>query len=151
MSRDGTIACLSGSGQNARSLILYTPDWKQQTIALAMPRFTQSGDAYFSPDGKLLSVAGATGAGADGHPEQYGTDIVTVRDASILVLLGHGPRGLSAPQIGRPVETPCSGPADRRRHGAPGCDVPRRPCGGGDRAHHRDLILAMDRVTAGGR
>jgi hypothetical protein len=92
ISRDGTVACLSGSGQNARSLILFTADGKQQTIALAMPRFTQSGDAYFSPDGKLVTVAGATGAGADGHPEQYGTDIVTVRDASIRRLAVDGVR-----------------------------------------------------------
>jgi hypothetical protein len=92
MRRDGTIACLGGSGQNVRSLILFAPAGKQQTIDLAMPRFAQSGDAYFSPDGKQVTVAGATGAGADGHPEQYGTDVVTVRDGSIRRLAIDGVR-----------------------------------------------------------
>ena len=84
MSRDGTIACFGSSGgQNARSLILFTPDGKQQTIQLATPRFNQEGDAYFSRDGATLTVAGVTNAGSQGQPEQFGTDLVTVKDGSI--------------------------------------------------------------------
>ena len=78
--------------QNGYALLLFTPDGKQQTIQLATPRFALVGDAYFARDGKQLAVAGATGAGADGHPEQYGTDLVTVADASISRLAIDGVR-----------------------------------------------------------
>jgi len=91
MGRDGTIACFSPR-QNGYSLILFSPDGKQQTIQLATPRFALIGDAYFSRDGKQVGVAGATGAGTDGHPEQYGTDLVTVADASISRLAIDGVR-----------------------------------------------------------
>ena len=91
MSGDGTIACF-GPRQNGYALLLFTPDGKQQTIQLATPRFAMVGDAFFSRDGKQLAVAGATGAGADGHPEQYGTDLVTVADASISRLAIDGVR-----------------------------------------------------------
>jgi hypothetical protein len=84
MSRDGTIACFPrGGAQNSRSLSLIAPDGKATTIALAMPRFTQYGDAFFSPDGRQLTVAGATSVGSDNQPEQYGTDLVKTSDASI--------------------------------------------------------------------
>ena len=92
MRGDGTIACLGGSGTNSRTLILFAPDGKQQTIQLAMPRFTQDGDAYFSRDGKQVTVAGATAVGANGQPEQYGADLVTVADASISRLAIDGVR-----------------------------------------------------------
>jgi hypothetical protein len=91
MRRDGTIACFAPR-QNGYTLLLFTPDGKQQTIELATPRFALVGDAYFSRDGMLVTVAGATAAGADGHPEQYGTDLVTVRDASIRRLAVDGVR-----------------------------------------------------------
>jgi len=91
MRPDATIACLAPR-QNGYSLLLFTPDGKQQTIELATPRFAVAGDAYFSRDGTLLTVAGATVAGAEGHPEQYGTDLVTVRDASIQRLAVDGVR-----------------------------------------------------------
>lgn len=84
MARDGTIACFPGGGaQNSSSLSLIAPDGKVTTIALAMPRFTQYGDAYFSQDGRQLTVAGATSVGSSNQPEQYGTDLVTTSNASI--------------------------------------------------------------------
>ncbi len=91
MAPDGTIACF-GSRQNGSSLILFSPAGKQQTVPLATPRFAVAGDAYFSRDGKLVTVAGATAVGADGHPEQYGTDLVTAADASIRQLAIDGVR-----------------------------------------------------------
>jgi hypothetical protein len=91
MRPDGTVACFAPR-QNGYSLLLFAPDGKQQTIELATPRFAMVGDAYFSRDGMLVTVAGATAAGADGHPEQYGTDLVTVRDASIRRLVVDGVR-----------------------------------------------------------
>jgi hypothetical protein len=82
MSRDGTIACFAPR-QNGYSLLLFNPDGKQQTVELATPRFALVGDAYFSRDGKQVTVAGATGAGANGSAEQFGTDLVTVSNGSI--------------------------------------------------------------------
>jgi hypothetical protein len=60
-------------------------------LSLAVPRFNFVGDAYFSPDGSLLTVAGATGVGDNSpqsgntspKPEEYGTDLVKTADASI--------------------------------------------------------------------
>ena len=91
MRSDGTIACFA-SRQNGFSLVLFAPDGKQQTIQLATPRFALVGDAYFSRDGKQVTVSGATGAGTNGQPEQYGTDLVTVADASISRLAIDGVR-----------------------------------------------------------
>jgi hypothetical protein len=74
-------------------------------LSLAVPRFNYVGDAYFSPDGSMLTVAGATGVGdnspqsgnANPKPEQYGTDIVQTADGSISRF---GPAG-SRPAMGR--------------------------------------------------
>ena len=96
MARDGTIACFAPR-QNGYSLLLFTPDGKQQTIELATPRFALVGDAYFSRDGKQVTVAGATGAGANGSPEQFGTDVATVSDGSIRRLAIDGVRMPSFP------------------------------------------------------
>lgn len=60
-------------------------------LTLAVPRFNYVGDAYFSPDGSQLTVAGATGVGNDflqnvnpsPKPEEYGTDLIQTADASI--------------------------------------------------------------------
>jgi hypothetical protein len=84
MSRDGTIACFpTGGSQNSRSLSLIAANGSTKTVQLAMPRFAQDGDAYFTRDGSRLTVAGATGAGANGQSEQYGTDLVRSSDGSI--------------------------------------------------------------------
>ena len=91
MRSDGTIACFA-SRQNGFSLVLFPPDGKQQTIQLATPRFALVGDAYFARHGKQVTVAGATGAGTNGQPEQYATDRVTVADASISRLAIDGVR-----------------------------------------------------------
>ena len=91
MRSDGTIVCFA-SRQNGFSLVLFAPDGKQQTIQLATPRFALAGDAYLSPDGKRVALDGATGAGTRGQPEQYGTDLVTVADASISRLAIDGVR-----------------------------------------------------------
>lgn len=93
LAKDATMACFPlGGDPNSRSLKIIKPDGSASTIQLAMPRFRQNGDAYFSRDGKLLTVAGATGVGADNKPEQYGTDLVTVSDASIRRLAIDGVR-----------------------------------------------------------
>ena len=93
MSRDGTIACFPPSAnQNSRSLSLIAPNGSARTIQLAMPRFAQDGGAYFSADGSQLTVGGATSAGTSGQPEQYGTDVVTTKDASIRRLSTDGVR-----------------------------------------------------------
>lgn len=84
MASDGTIACFrKGGDQNSRTLELIGTNGSVKAIQLAMPRFSQYGNAYFSKDGRQLTVAGATNAGANGGQEQYGTDLVTTGDATI--------------------------------------------------------------------
>jgi hypothetical protein len=94
MARDGTIACFSGTGQQSRGLNLIAADGKTTTIQLAVPRFAQDGDAYFSPDGKQVTVAGAESVGnaEPAQPERYGTDLILVKDASIQRLTLDGVR-----------------------------------------------------------
>jgi hypothetical protein len=79
MARDETVACLTGSGQNTRGIRIIRKDGTTKNIDLAMPRFAQQGDAFFSADGTKLSVAGA----ANVDPEQFGTDMITTKDGSI--------------------------------------------------------------------
>jgi hypothetical protein len=92
MSADGTIACLPQKTQH--SLRLVRRDGSVVDIALSTPRFNLTGDAYFSRNGLLLTVAGAVGAGFSGQ-ERYGTDLVKPIDASIsrLSLEGVRPAG----------------------------------------------------------
>lgn len=84
---DGTVACFI-EGQS-KTLRLVSRGGKITSLTLATPRFNIVGDAYFSPDGRRLTVAGATGVG-DGmgnpnpQPEQFGTDLVRVSDGSII-------------------------------------------------------------------
>jgi len=93
MASDGTLACFPRSAdRNSRSLSLISPDGKATTVQLAMPRFTQYGDAYFSRDGRQLTVAGATSVGSENQPEQFGMDIMTTADASIKRLAVDGVR-----------------------------------------------------------
>ena len=81
---DGTIACFPlDVHQQSHSLSLIAPDGRAKAIELAKPRFLDHGDVFFSPDGSQLTVAGATDVGADGKPEQFGTDVVATADASI--------------------------------------------------------------------
>jgi len=92
-SRDGTVACFPGSGDpNSRSISIIKNDGSSKTIQLAMPRFAQDGDAFFSRDGQRLSVAGAANAGTNNQPERYGTDVITTIDASIQRLAIDGVR-----------------------------------------------------------
>jgi hypothetical protein len=93
MAADGTVACFpAGSDQNSRAISIIKKDGTLKTLQLAMPRFSQEGDAYFSRDGRVLSVGGAANAGTYGQPEQFGTDVITTRDGSITRLAIDGVR-----------------------------------------------------------
>jgi len=93
MAADGTVACFpGGSDQNSRAISVIKKDGTVKTLQLAMPRFSQEGDAFFSRDGRLLSVGGAANAGTYGQPEQFGTDVVTTTDGSIKRLAIDGVR-----------------------------------------------------------
>jgi hypothetical protein len=91
----GSIACfprLPSYVQPTRHVLrIISSSGKITDLSLAVPRFNFVGDAYFSPDGSLLTVAGATGVGDNSpqsgntspKPEEYGTDLVKTADASI--------------------------------------------------------------------
>jgi len=72
-------------------LRIISPAAKITDLSLAVPRFNFVGDAYFSPDGSMLTVAGATGVGDNSpqtgstnpKPEEYSTDLVQTSDGSI--------------------------------------------------------------------
>lgn len=89
MSRDGTIACLPAP----HAVRIVYPDGRKTEIPLSTPRFNLTGDAYFSPDGRQLTVAGAVGSGAD-HPngERFGIDLINVSDGAISRLSVDGVR-----------------------------------------------------------
>ena len=83
----GLIACFRvGAKPDLRLLHALPSD-----LTLATPRFNFVGDAYFSMDGSLLTVAGATGVGmpeqlsggVPSKPEVYGVDLVRVAGESI--------------------------------------------------------------------
>jgi hypothetical protein len=92
---DGSIACfpkLPGYLLPTRHMLrIISGSGTVSDLSLATPRFNYLGDAYFSPDGSVLTVAGATGAGNDfpqnvnpsPKPEEYGTDLVQTVDGSI--------------------------------------------------------------------
>ena len=93
MAAEGTVACFpAGSDQNSRAISIIKKDGTLKTLQLAMPRFSQEGDAFFSRDGRLLSVGGAANAGTNGQPEQFGTDVITTTDGSIKRLAIDGVR-----------------------------------------------------------
>jgi hypothetical protein len=91
MSVDGTIACFPRQPQHTLRLVRREGP---VDIPLSTPRFNLTGDAYFSQNGQLLTVAGAVGVGFQGS-ERYGTDLVKSLDASIsrLSLEGVRPAG----------------------------------------------------------
>src|SRR6266853_3047722 len=77
MAGDQTVACFPpGSDPNSPAISVMRKDGTTKTLQLAMPRFAQEGDAFFSRDGSRLSVAGAANAGTNNQPEQYGTDVI---------------------------------------------------------------------------
>jgi hypothetical protein len=92
---DGTIACFPTSSgylvPNRHALRIVASTGHVDDLSLAVPRFNYVGDAYFSRDGSILTVAGASGVGdnspssgsANPKPEEYGTDLVRTADASI--------------------------------------------------------------------
>jgi hypothetical protein len=92
---DGSIACFPKLPDfllpTRHTLRIISGSGAVTDLTLAVPRFNYIGDAYFSPDGSLLTVAGATGVGnnfpldtnPNPQPEQYGTDLVQTQDASI--------------------------------------------------------------------
>jgi hypothetical protein len=93
MAGDQTVACFpAGSDPNSRAINIVRKDGTTKTLQLAMPRFAQEGDAYFSRDGSLLSVGGAANAATNNQPEQYGTDVITTKDGSIKRLAVDGVR-----------------------------------------------------------
>ena len=98
MAADQAVACFTGSGQNIRGIRIIRKDGTTKNIDLAMPRFAQQGGAFFSHDGNLLSVAGATGVGSGNQPEQYGTDVIATKDGSIKRLAIDGVRPSDAMQ-----------------------------------------------------
>jgi hypothetical protein len=89
MAPDETVACLTGSGQNSRGISIIRKDGTTKAVQLAMPRFAQLGDAFFSRDGQMLSVGGSANIP---NPEQLGTDVITTKDASIKRLAVDGAR-----------------------------------------------------------
>jgi hypothetical protein len=95
MTPDETVSCLTGSGQNIRGISIIRKDGTAKAIQLAMPRFAQLGDAFFSRDGQMLPVGGSANATA---PEQLGTDVITTKDGSIKRLAIDGVRPSDAMQ-----------------------------------------------------
>jgi hypothetical protein len=105
----GMIACFPADAHqlvpNRHALRIVNSNGKVMTLPLSVPRFNYVGDAYFSPDETILTVAGATGVGAyypgsatvNTKPEQYGTDLVATGNASIWRF---GPTG-TRPAMGR--------------------------------------------------
>jgi hypothetical protein len=89
MTPDETVACLTGSGQNVRGISIIRKDGTTKAIQLAMPRFAQLGDAFFSRDGQMIPVGGSANAT---DPEQLGTDVITTKDGSIKRLAVDGVR-----------------------------------------------------------
>jgi hypothetical protein len=92
---DGTTACFPTDAgylvPNRHTLRVIDRNGKANDLVLSTPRFNYIGDAYFSSDGGLLTVAGATGAGApttiggaSPNPEMYGTDLVTTASSAIV-------------------------------------------------------------------
>jgi hypothetical protein len=87
MSADGTIACFPSHS----TVRLAYPDGHVTDIPLSTPRFESSGDAFFSLDGRHLTVAGASGKvpdsicpGCTGGPaSRWATDLITTSDGSI--------------------------------------------------------------------
>jgi hypothetical protein len=83
----GLIACYP-VGPKPRVRLLHA---QPTELTLATPRFNFVGDAYFSTDGSLLTVGGATGVGMPeqlsggipAKPEVYGVDLIRVSDESI--------------------------------------------------------------------
>jgi hypothetical protein len=106
---DGAIACFptaTGYFVPTRHAVRIVASAGHVTdLSLAVPRFNFVGDAFFSPDGSMLTVAGATGVGDNSpqsgntnpKPEQYATDIVQTADGSISRF---GPNG-TRPAMGR--------------------------------------------------
>jgi hypothetical protein len=92
MAGDGSVACFPAGDQNSRAISILRKDGTTKTIQLAMPRFAQEGDAFFSRDGQMLSVGGGANAGTNGQPEQYGADVITTKDGSIKRLAIDGVR-----------------------------------------------------------
>ncbi len=86
---DGTVACFVAAQHPV--LRLLPRSRAPISIPLSTPRFNYTGDAYFSADGKWLTVCGAVGvSGGIGNPnpqpEEFGADLVTVADGSIVRL-----------------------------------------------------------------
>jgi hypothetical protein len=85
----GVIACYP-AGPKPTLRLFYSPG-NVIDLTLATPRFNFVGDAYFSRDSTMLTVAGATGVGMPAElsggvqpkPEAYGVDLVRVQDGSI--------------------------------------------------------------------
>jgi hypothetical protein len=105
---DGAIACFpiaTGYLVPTRHAVRILASGHVTELSLSVPRFNYVGDAWFSPDGSMLTVAGATGVGdnspqsrnANPKPEQYATDIVQTADGSISRF---GPNG-TRPAMGR--------------------------------------------------
>ncbi|HKV29684.1 MAG TPA: hypothetical protein VJT14_01565 [Candidatus Dormibacteraeota bacterium] len=94
VSDSGVIACWPLGPPNALNtnptLRLVFPGGRVTNLRLPTPRFNGIGDAFFSPDGAQLTVAGATlvainlsGRPHKPQPEEYGVDLVRVSDMSI--------------------------------------------------------------------
>jgi hypothetical protein len=85
----GVIACYPTTPKPKLRLV-YSPG-NVLDLDLATPRFNHLGDAFFSRDSTMLTVAGATGVGMPAEfsggvqpkPEVYGVDLVRVLDGSI--------------------------------------------------------------------
>ena len=80
MSAEGIVACFPG--RVLHSVRMNYPDGRVTDIPLSTPRFNLTGDAYFSRDGQMVTVAGAVGGGFQ-NGEHYGTDLIKTSDGSI--------------------------------------------------------------------
>jgi hypothetical protein len=106
---DSTIACFPATADHAvpdrHAVRIVAPNGHVTDLRLAVPRFNYVGDAYFSPDGSMLTVAGATGAGftelgstTTPKPEEYATDLIRTSDGSISRFGPTGTRPAMGPQ-----------------------------------------------------
>jgi hypothetical protein len=96
LAADGTVACIKSFAVG-----LVSPTGHMAEVPLPRPAFNFYGAVSFAPGSSAttLVVGGATGAGTDGKPEHYETDLL---DVTSRTLRQFGPAGL------RPVDGPWS-------------------------------------------
>jgi hypothetical protein len=101
VARDGTIACF---GNSSSTLDVLSTNGHIVELTLPKPAFNFHGAVSFAPGSgaRTLVIGGGTGAGANGVPEQYVTELV---DAFSRTMRPFGPTGLR-PADGPPAWLP---------------------------------------------